>query len=137
MNKLVETRQSLGQLTLDELADYMASTGVTSQNSNTAQAEFLRRQTSSIVETAMAARWNSRYMLASVVVLALGSVLTAGAMMYMVYHASQATQSAQVAPSAQVAQSAQITPSAQVAPLLPQPPPAPAPAPRRNGPVRP
>lgn len=114
MNKLVETRQALGELTLDELADYMASTGVSSQNANTAQAEFLRRQTSSIVQTGTATRSNARYMLAAVVVLTLSSLLSATAMVYTAHRTTQV---------AHMAQAQQVT---EIAPLVP---PAPVPAP--------
>lgn len=137
MNRLVENRQTLGQLTLDELADYMASTGVSSQNSNTAEAEFLRRQTKAVMDTASATRWNSNYMLVSVVVLTISSLLTAGAAMYAAYYASQVTPTLQAAPAVQVAPSLQVAPTQRSVPVapLPFPPPnvpAPTPAVKKN-----
>jgi hypothetical protein len=45
MNTLVNDRQRIGALSLDDLADHMASVGVGSQNDQVARAEFLRRQT--------------------------------------------------------------------------------------------
>ncbi len=131
MNKLVETRQSLGQLTIDELADYMASTGVSSQNANTAQAEFLRRQTNSIDDTARATRSHSRYILSSVAVLALSSMLAAGALVYLAYNSSQATYAAQMMHAVQATQVTQVAPPQLVPPLPP------ALAPKKNGSIRP
>ena len=63
-------RRRLGSLTLDELADEMASAQVGSPASSIFLAEVARRQTK-------AQRDNARYMLASVVVLALASVVSA------------------------------------------------------------
>lgn len=129
MNKLVENRQSLGQLTLDELADYLASTGVSSQNSNTAQAEFLRRQTKAVMDTASATKWNSNYILVSVVVLALSSLLSAGATMYAAYYAAQTASVSLAAPVIQPAPSLQAAPTLQAAPILRSAPVPPLPVP--------
>jgi hypothetical protein len=83
MNTLVNDRQRIGALSLDDLADHMASVGVGSQNDQVARAEFLRRQTLAAGEAAKAAeetaaytRRNAHYILLSVVVLAVSSIAT-------------------------------------------------------------
>ena len=74
MGDLASLRREIGQKTLDELADWMAYTG--GDNTQVANAEFLRRQTSFAEDAAKATKANARYMLWSVVVLAASSVTT-------------------------------------------------------------
>ena len=77
-------RQNLGTKSDDEVADWMAGVGPNSQNDMTARAEFLRRQTALQREAAQAAKdtatytkKNARYMLWSVIVLAVSSLISA------------------------------------------------------------
>ena len=76
MNQLINQRQNLGNMTLDQLADWTASIGVGSQNDQVAKAEFLRRQTVAAERSATATIDNARYMLYSVIAIALTSGLT-------------------------------------------------------------
>jgi hypothetical protein len=74
-------RQDLGTKSDDEVADWMAGVGPGSPNEMTARAEFLRRQTALQREATQAARdtatytqRSARYMLWSVIVLAISSL---------------------------------------------------------------
>jgi hypothetical protein len=76
-------RQVLGGQSLDDLADRMASVTPGSPNDQAVRAEFLRRQTLAAIDEATAAqdtakftRNSARYMLWSVIVLALPSMAT-------------------------------------------------------------
>jgi len=75
MSSQPSVRQNLAQMSLDVLTDKMAEMG--NSNIQTCQAEFLRRQTRAIEDTANYTRRNARYMLWSVIVLAVSSVVTA------------------------------------------------------------
>ena len=77
-------RQDLGTKTDDEVADWMAGVGSGSQNDMTARAEFLRRQTQlqreatqAAKDTATYTKENARYMLGSVIVLAISALISA------------------------------------------------------------
>ena len=77
-----EIRQELGRMSDDDVADRMAYYG--NNNVITAQAEFLLRQTKAAKESAQATKAtaaytkrNARYMLWSVIVLAVSSAITA------------------------------------------------------------
>jgi len=84
-------RQSLGTKSDDEVADWMSDISPGSNNEMTARAEFLRRQTllqreatqaakdaaQAAKDTAIYTKKNARYMLWSVVVLAVASVVSA------------------------------------------------------------
>jgi 2-phosphoglycerate kinase len=72
---LAEQRQNLGKLSLDELADWMASVTMNSQNDQMVRAEFLRRQTLAAEDTAGYTKTNARYMLWSVIALAASSLI--------------------------------------------------------------
>jgi hypothetical protein len=61
--------KDLTHLPLNEVAKTMAETQPSSMNDQAAQAEFLRRQTMAIQETASATRKYTLYMLISVVLL--------------------------------------------------------------------
>lgn len=74
MNTQIPVRQSLAELSLDDLTDKMAEMG--NSNIQTCQAEFLRRQTVLQKDTAEYTRRNARYMLWSVIVLAISSVIS-------------------------------------------------------------
>lgn len=81
MNTQIPVRQSLAELSLDDLTDKMAEMG--NSNIQTCQAEFLRRQTvlqaeatCATKDTADYTRRNARYMLWSVIVLAISSVIS-------------------------------------------------------------
>ena len=67
MSHLAQTRQELGNRSLDALADWMAEYG--GNTVGVAQAEFLRRQTQAALDTAEFTKKNARYMLWSVIVL--------------------------------------------------------------------
>lgn len=73
---LAQQRQALGKLSLDDLADWMAGVSMNTPNDQLARAEFLRRQTLAAEDTADFTRQNARYMLFSVFVLALSSIIT-------------------------------------------------------------
>jgi hypothetical protein len=77
-------RQDLGTKSDDEVADWMAGVGPGSPNEMTARAEFLRRQTALQREATQAAgdtatytQRSARYMLWSVIVLAISSLISA------------------------------------------------------------
>ena len=70
-------RKQLGQMSLDEVADFMGNVTAGSANDQAAKAEFLRRQTLAAQETASFTRKNARYLLASVIVIAITSALNA------------------------------------------------------------
>ena len=79
---LHEVRKSLATKSLDELADWMAEQE--SSHPKVAEAEFMRRQTLLQAEstqaekdTAQFTRRSARYMLASVIVLAISAVISA------------------------------------------------------------
>jgi hypothetical protein len=83
MDNLIKDRQVLGDQSLDDLTDRMASVTIGSPNDQAVRAEFLRRQTLAAIEAAKAAentakftRDSARYMLWSVAVLAISSVAT-------------------------------------------------------------
>lgn len=84
-------RQSLSEKSLDDLADWMAAIGGTSdsENGRTARAEFLRRQTvlqeeatKASKDTAEYTKRTARYMLWSVIVIAVASVIQAVVAVY-------------------------------------------------------
>jgi hypothetical protein len=70
-------RKQLGQMTLDEVANFAGDVTAGSANDQVAKAEFLRRQTLAAEETASFTRRNARYMLLSVVVIAVSSTTSA------------------------------------------------------------
>ncbi len=79
-------RQSLSEKSLDDLADYMAAVGglSDSENERTVRAEFLRRQTvlqqeatKAAKDTAEYTKRTARYMLWSVIAIAVASVIQA------------------------------------------------------------
>jgi hypothetical protein len=77
-------RQSLGTKSDDEVADWMASISPGTPNEMTARAEFFRRQTAlqreatqAASDTATYTQRNARYMLWSVIVLTISSVISA------------------------------------------------------------
>lgn len=85
-----QIRKSLADMSLDQLADWMSTIQPNTNNDMTARAEFLRRQTllaqaataatvkaaDAAVETARFTRDNARYLLWSVIVLAVSSAGT-------------------------------------------------------------
>jgi hypothetical protein len=78
-----ETRRKLADFSLDELADWMAENTAGSYMEVIARAEFLRRQalsqdaaTEAARDTAKFTRESARYLLWSVVVLAISSMVT-------------------------------------------------------------
>lgn len=67
-------RPDYASMTLDEIADRMAGAQPGSQVDHVAKCEYLLRQTRSQLETSVATRASARYILLSVLVLALASV---------------------------------------------------------------
>jgi hypothetical protein len=80
---LAQQRQALAKLSLDDLADWMAGITMNSQNDQLVRAEFQRRQTVAAEDTAVFTQQNARYMLWSVIVLALSSIAT---LIVTIYH---------------------------------------------------
>ena len=83
MSHLAQTRQELGNRSLDALADWMAEITPGSNNDQVVRAEFLRRQTEyqreatqAAKEAAIATRKSARYMLWSVIALVITTVIT-------------------------------------------------------------
>ena len=75
MNKLVEERHRLESMSVDELADWAASTGPNSENDQLARAEFLRRQTTALEDTAQFTRRGALAMIISAVVLTVSAIV--------------------------------------------------------------
>jgi len=71
MNKLEEERRRLGSMSLEELTDWTASSAPNSENDQVARAEFFRRQTSALEETAQFTRRGAIGAIVSAAVLAL------------------------------------------------------------------
>lgn len=76
-------RKDLGVMSLDDLANWMATISAGSPNDQVAKAEFLRRQTQAQIDSAEATKItavftsrNAKYLLWSVVVLAASSIAT-------------------------------------------------------------
>jgi hypothetical protein len=70
-------RQGLGSKSLDEIADWMASAKPDSQSIQIGQVEFSRRLTKAAEETAKHTKSNAHYMMWSVIVIAITSILNA------------------------------------------------------------
>jgi hypothetical protein len=68
--------EDLAKMSLAEIAEKMANARPGSEFDHISQAEFLRRQTEAAIETARFTRQNARYMLWSVVVLAVSAFAT-------------------------------------------------------------
>jgi len=75
MNNLVEARRRLETMSVDELADWAASIGPNSDENKLARAEFLRRQTAALEDTAEYTRRGALAMIVSAVVLTLSAII--------------------------------------------------------------
>jgi ethanolamine utilization microcompartment shell protein EutL len=77
MNKPVEERRRLSTVSLEELTDWTASIAPNSENDQVARAEFLRRQTSALEDTAQFTRRGALAMLVSAAVLVVSVIAAA------------------------------------------------------------